>query len=284
MGYLHIENLYRCKDILLFKECYVMEKIHGSSAHLYWKDGSLSFCAGGCSHNRFVSLFQEEFLSGRLKEIFGDQKVCVYGEVYGAKLQGMSKSYGKELKFAAFDVKVENSWLSVPQADDVVKRLGLEFVHYVKIATDIELLDRERDAPSVQAVRNGMGTEVKREGVVLRPLIEVVKNNGERVIAKHKNEAFKERQNVPKVGDEKFEVMTEAKAIAEEWVIAMRLEHILQKNPSFKDISHSGQLIAAMVEDVYREAKGEITESKEVKKAIGAKTAELWKIKLKNGL
>jgi hypothetical protein len=29
MGYLHIDNLYKNVDILLFKECYAMEKIHG---------------------------------------------------------------------------------------------------------------------------------------------------------------------------------------------------------------------------------------------------------------
>lgn len=29
MGYLHISNLYKDIDILLFKECYALEKIHG---------------------------------------------------------------------------------------------------------------------------------------------------------------------------------------------------------------------------------------------------------------
>jgi hypothetical protein len=29
MGYRHIENLYKNKMILMFKECYAMEKIHG---------------------------------------------------------------------------------------------------------------------------------------------------------------------------------------------------------------------------------------------------------------
>lgn len=29
MGYIHIENLYKNRAILLFKECYALEKIHG---------------------------------------------------------------------------------------------------------------------------------------------------------------------------------------------------------------------------------------------------------------
>ena len=38
MGYLHIENLYRpiAQSILLFREVYALEKIHGTSAHVGW--------------------------------------------------------------------------------------------------------------------------------------------------------------------------------------------------------------------------------------------------------
>jgi len=34
MAYLDIDNLYKEQRILMFKECYAMEKIHGTSAHL----------------------------------------------------------------------------------------------------------------------------------------------------------------------------------------------------------------------------------------------------------
>ncbi len=43
MGYLHIENLYKNIDIMQFKECYAMEKIHGTSAHVRFKDGEVAF-------------------------------------------------------------------------------------------------------------------------------------------------------------------------------------------------------------------------------------------------
>ena len=33
MAYMHIENLYRNQNILLFKQCYCLEKIHGTSAN-----------------------------------------------------------------------------------------------------------------------------------------------------------------------------------------------------------------------------------------------------------
>jgi hypothetical protein len=45
-----------------------------------------------------------------------------------------------------------------------------------------------------------------------------------------------------------------------------------------------GDIIKAMIEDVYREGKGEIIESKEASKAIGQKTVQLFKQKLQNRL
>ena len=47
MGYLHIDNLYKAQDILNFKTCYALEKIHGTSAHLKWDNGELTFFSGG---------------------------------------------------------------------------------------------------------------------------------------------------------------------------------------------------------------------------------------------
>jgi len=282
MGYLHISNLYSKQEILLFKECYALEKCDGCSAHITWKEGKLSFFSGGAKHESFVALFDQEKLTQALLANIGQDNAIVYGEAYGGKLQGMAHTYGPILKFIAFDVKIGESWLSVPQAEDVVKKLGLEFIYYVKIPTDLAAIDAERDADSVQAVRNGMGSGHIREGVVLRPLIEVTMNNGERIIAKHKREEFQERKHVPKVVDAaKAAVLTEAQAIADEYVIPMRLEHVLQTLPQATGMEHTRDVITAMIEDVYREAKGEIVESKEVASAIGKRAAELWKKRIK---
>lgn len=277
MGYLHIGNLYKEQDVLLFRECYAMEKIHGTSAHVLWKDNKVAFSAGGASHDNFVKLFDEE----KLRQGFagtGLEKIVIYGEAYGGKCQGMSETYGKELKFVAFDVKMNDVWLSVPQAHDFAgKTLGLDFVHYVKIPTTFEAIDAERDADSVQAVRNGVGTGKNREGVVLRPLIEVRKNNDERVISKHKRDEFCETKTPRPVMDPaKLEVLAQAERIAEEWVTLERLNHVLDKMPG-AGMENIPDLIRAMREDVYREGKGEIVESKEAEKSIGKRTAILFK-------
>jgi len=280
-----IENLYKSQDILLFKECYAMEKIHGSSAHIGWKDGKVSFFAGGCKHESFVALFNQDALAEGFRNNIGEDPCVIFGEAYGGKMQGMSATYGKELKFIAFEVQIGESWLAVPQAEDVAKKLGIEFVHYVKISTDLTAIDAQRDADSVQAVRNGIGAGKMREGIVLRPLIEVKKNNGQRIISKHKRDEFKERQHVPQVVDAtRVAVLSEAQAVADEWVVPMRLEHVLQQLPHATDMEHTKDVVQAMIADVLKESKGEIVESKDVLKAIGKKAAELWQAKVKSVL
>lgn len=288
MGYLHINNLYKDQSILSFRTCYALEKIHGTSAHVRWDGTELGFFSGGENHDRFIKLFDQEALTAIFKEKFGPEHATVYGEAYGGKQQGMSPTYGTELRFIAFDVKVGDSWLAVPQAYEVVTSLGLEFVDYAEVPTDIDSLNAERDKPSTQAVRNGIGPDKIREGVVLRPPFEVTKNNGDRVIVKHKRAEFAERgrPDVP-LDPTKQELLTECNTIALEWVTFNRLDHVIDHIKSrYKDgralaEENIPELITEMIEDVTREGMGEIVDNKSVRKAIGQRTVQIFKQKLR---
>ena len=57
MGYYSIDNLYKNQDIFLFKECYAMEKIHGTSAHIGVRDEKIRFFSGGVPPEELVKLF-----------------------------------------------------------------------------------------------------------------------------------------------------------------------------------------------------------------------------------
>jgi len=288
---MHVDNLYKNQTVMLFKQCYAMEKIHGTSAHISWKAGKVSFFAGGASHLAFVKLFNIEDLTAKFTEFFGIEKdVTIFGEAYGGSMQAMSATYGKVLKFVAFEIGVgEHCFLNVKDAHELVLKMGLEFVDYAIIDCTVEALDREMMRDSVQAVRNGCGEGHKREGVVLRPLVEMRTSNGARVISKHKRADFQpERKNQPSLADpEKQAVLTEASEIADEWVTPGRLEHVLDKlfvNNTAPDITRMKDVLAAMVEDVVREAESEIVDSKEVRSAISRKTAQLFKSKLEHSL
>lgn len=267
---------------MMFKECYALEKVHGTSAHITWKyeENKIILFSGGGSHHNFVKLFNEQELKEEFKRQFPDSNVVIYGESYGGRQQGMKETYGLEQRFVAFDVKVGNTWLNVPNAEQVCGYFNIEFVDYVKIPTDVESINAQRDRESVQAIRNGMGEGKIREGVVLRPLKEFTDNRGNRVILKHKRDEFKETATSREIDPERLKILEDAEEIANEWVTPMRLEHVLDKLPEVTGIEFTGTVVRAMIEDVYREAEGEIIESQEVKKAIGSKAAKLFKQKI----
>lgn len=290
MGYLKIPNLYKDQSILMFRRCFAMEKIHGTSANIGWKDWNLTLFSGGETHQRFVDIFDDVQLAERFRENFGNATVRVHGEAYGGKQQGMRDTYGTELRFVAFDVRVGETWVSVPNAADICQKLGLEFVDYEEIDATVEAIDRQRDRFSVQAVRNGVGADKLREGVVLRPLVEMQKGDGSRVISKHKGEQFSERVHAPKVKPDQLEVVRDANLVAEEWVVPMRLTHVLDKLVGageigqVYDVTDTKEVICGVIEDVMVEAAGEIEDTKAVRRAIGKRAAKLYIQMFKNAL
>jgi len=282
MSYMNIDNLYKNQDILLFKKCYALEKIDGTSAHISWREEQLSFFVGGIKQEVFEALFDKAIMLERFKAL-GLPAITVFGEAYGGKIQGRREVYGPDIKFVAFEVKIGECWLAVPDAENVCRSLGTEFVFYEEISTDIKDIDAARGQPSQQAFRNGMGTDKMREGIVLRPLVEVRKNNGARIIAKHKNEECRETKTSRKLSAEGMKIISDANAIAEEWVTENRLSHVLDKFPD-AGITKTGAIISAMIEDIVREGVGEIVDSREARVAISRVTALMFKRRLQSVL
>lgn len=288
MGYAHINNLYRPEgqEILLFKECYAMEKVHGTSAHIRWdeSEGGIGFFSGEQQAN-FEKLFDHKFLTEQMASV--SPKFTVYGEAYGGKVQGMKDTYGPDLRFIAFDVKIgDHTFLSIPDAAGVAASLALEFVPYERTSTDVERLDKLRDAPSVVAAWRGTGENKEREGIVVRPIIELRKNNGERICAKHKGAKFAELASTPRVSSTPMEVIQEAQKVAEQFVTEMRLTHVLDKLPGVFEggLQSIPRVIGAMLEDVLREGKGEFEENSKVKGEISRRTVLLYRRRLADNL
>ncbi|MFA5750499.1 MAG: RNA ligase family protein, partial [Candidatus Shapirobacteria bacterium] len=182
---------------------------------------------------RFKGLFDEEKLKASFKEL-GHDYVCVYGEAYGGAIQHMSKTYGNDLRFVAFDVQFMGQnvngtdreiWLDVPDAEEVCEKLGIEFVHYKLVPATVAALDAERDSDSVQAIRNGIGQGKIREGIVLRPINELVLKNGKRMISKYKRAEFSETKTAKPVDEKRVAEKIGAIAEADDWVTETRLDN-----------------------------------------------------------
>lgn len=287
MGYLHIENLYRDTRLLAFKEVFALEKVHGTSAHLTWQGSNqlIQYSSGGMNRNLFLGIFNDEELREKFIALGHETAtIKIFGEAYGSKEQGMSQTYGKAPGFIAFDVEIDHPdnltgpvWLAVPQAENLVQKLGLEFVPYALGPATLEWLDEQRDADSIVAINRGMGPGKKREGIVIRPPFEVRLNNGGRLISKHKRAEFRETKTQREVDPESLKILEQAEEIAEEWVTEMRLSHVLQKIDEPHTMEIMLKVLDAMLEDVLRESTGEIVDSREARKAISKQTSKLYK-------
>nr|WBF70379.1 hypothetical protein [Megavirus caiporensis] len=293
MGYMHIESLYKCPEFFeLFPQVYCMEKIHGTSTWIYFDPKQpIKFHSGGENGIAFRNIFDEFFLTNKLLQIASDNNwslIKIHGEGYGGKQQGMSKTYGDMLKFIVFDIYVESvdpsvapKFLNVPDAEKMASELNLEFVHYVCIENNPKLIEKESDSMSIQAIRNGLGSDKAREGVVIKPLVESVMPNGKRAIMKHKNADFWEIKSRRPLG-ERLQVVESINEIVEDWVTEQRFNHVIDRvlqNKVVKvlEISDIKILLNLMVEDVKRESEGEVVWSEELVKAIRKKTAIMFK-------
>lgn len=291
MSYAHIPNLYQDQRILAFKQCFALEKVHGTSVHVGFTNAHgphLFFFSGGADAVEFRQIFDEPDLLARFVAL-GHPHVVVYGEAYGGKQQGMRKTYGSELKFIAFEVKIGSepaTWLAVPNALDVVQKLGLEFVPFEAIGTSLAEIDAQRDLPSRVALRRGIAEPRMSEGIVLRPPFEVRASNGDRIVAKHKTEQFREtRSPRPVIDPARQVVLDAAEAIAFEWATPMRLEHVLDKlTPPAANMADIPRVIAAMQADIEREAASEISYGSAAAKAIATATVKLYSAKNKSKL
>lgn len=278
MGYRSIPNLYKDATILEFKNCYAMEKVEGSSANVTWSNQNVTLSSGGASAVTFASLFdinalKEKFIS------FGheDAPIVIYGEVYGGKIQKMSQTYGPNMNFIGFEVKIGDIWLDVKNAEDVCKKLNIEFVPYEFGPTTVEWLNAQRDADSIVAIRRGMGQGKMREGIVIRPPFEVIKNNEERIVTKHKRAEFSEMATPREINFEELKVLSDAEAIANEWVTEHRLSHVLQGIEEPHNLTKTADVIRGMVADVFKESVGEIIDSPAARKAISKRASELYR-------
>jgi hypothetical protein len=288
MSYRHILNLYASKEILLFKQCYETEKVHGTSAHFTYKveEDRLTFFHGGANREQFLKLFNQEELLEKFRqnkiEHNSNENITIYGEAIGGKMQGMSHTYGKDLFFIGFEVCIGNSnWLDVSRAHHFCEKMGIEFVPYSVINTTEDEINAAMMKDSEVAIRKGMGTGHMREGVVLRPLREMYFANNNTALplrVKHKRPEFSERKHTPKFSDPaELKLIEDADKAAEEFTVFHRLEHVLQKLPEVQDISQINKVIKAMIEDVLSEGGNEIQDSKLLRKAIGKRTVKLFK-------
>jgi len=180
-------------EYLKDNEWYWTEKVDGTNIRVQW-DGRGNFTFAGKTDRadipkpllaRLQNIFADADVNDYVEATF-DGAVCFYGEGYGNKIQKVGKLYKPDgVDFILFDVKVGDFWLQPDDVADVARHLGIQSVPIVRVGTLTEALNFVDGG-----FTSSLATSVPAEGLVLRPLVRLTNNQGQRIITKIKHRDF----------------------------------------------------------------------------------------------
>lgn len=113
-----------------------------------------------------------------------DGPACLYGEGFGEKIQKGGGNYRSGQGFVLFDVKVGDSWLRREDVVDVAGQFGIGVVPVIGEGTLHKM---------AEMVRGGFMSawgNFTAEGIVARPLADLLDRRGDRIITKIKHKDF----------------------------------------------------------------------------------------------
>lgn len=171
------------------------EKIDGTNIRVIWDSKEMSLEFRGRTDKAQIPSHLEQKLERIFDvekwkvfyETFTNKSVVLYGEGFGYKIQKGGKYLGDKVDFILFDVFIDNIWLQRKDMVDIAGKLGIQVVPIVAFGTLEE------------AVRQIKGKYFKStfgnfllEGFVLKPMVPLLRRNGDRIITKIKHVDFKE--------------------------------------------------------------------------------------------
>lgn len=172
------------------------EKIDGTNIGIVWDGHKVSYQgrtenAQIPAHlmNELIALFGGEENEELFEQKFGENQVILFGEGYGAKIQN-GGNYSAKPSFVLFDVYMleSNLWLKRDAIEDIAKSFSIKVVPIVISGTIRDGIDYVKSHPlSVVAEK-----ECYAEGIVGKPMIDMLDRMGRRIIVKIKWNDFKE--------------------------------------------------------------------------------------------
>lgn len=164
------------------------EKVDGENLNFYYDGNHVSYL-GHTDKSQFSdekkewldSLITPEFES-IFEQIFGEKEAVIHGEILGPKIRSNLYEFS-DFKFYAFDIynKTDDTFWKQDVVEMYAKMLGFERSPIVITGTLDEIAELVKSAPSSK-----LNPKIEMEGIVIRPVRELKKGNGERVIYKVK--------------------------------------------------------------------------------------------------
>lgn len=190
-----IEGKWRNETIEFLKdnEWICTEKIDGTNIGIVW-DGHRVTYQGRTENsqipahlaNKLIEMFGGDINEELFEQKFGEMKVILFGEGYGAKIQKGGGDYRSDCSFILFDVYIpeQNLWMTRDSVEDIAKSFGIEVVPIIFTGTLNKAIDYVKTSP-----KSTIGT-ANMEGLVYKPIVEVKDRRNRRVLVKIKVKDF----------------------------------------------------------------------------------------------
>ena len=183
-------------DFIKKLPCVATEKIDGTNIRIYW-DGHRIEWAGRTDKSEIPaevkSLLEDKFVDSEIifEQNFGDKEVYLNCEAFGGKIQG--GLYGGKERLILFDACVNGKYASRNDLFWFSDLFGLKVVR-AKVLEDWDeavkyVLDIKKNPQDHISCECENGTTVE-EGLVVRPLVQLYDENGNRLQAKMKVRDF----------------------------------------------------------------------------------------------
>lgn len=184
-----------CNDTVEFlkdNQWICTEKIDGTNIGIVWDGHRVSY--QGRTENaqipahlvtKLIELFGGPVNEEIFEQKFGEMPVILFGEGYGVKIQ-KGGSYRSDVSFILFDVYLpeKHLWLKRDAVEDIAKTFGIDVVPIIFKGTLDDAVKYVKGKP-----KSTIGT-ANMEGLVCRPVVDVLDRMGRRVIVKVKVKDF----------------------------------------------------------------------------------------------
>ena len=185
-----IEGKFRNETVEFLKDntWVCTEKIDGTNIGIVWDGHSVSYQgrterAQIPAHlmNKLIEMFGGNENEELFEQKFGENKVILFGEGYGTKIQ-KGGLYRADVSFILFDVYLpdQDLWLNRESIEDIAKSFNIDVVPIILEGTIQDAIDYVKTKP-----KSTIGT-ANMEGLVCKPKVDVLDRRGNRIIVKVK--------------------------------------------------------------------------------------------------
>ena len=164
------------------------EKVDGTNIRINW-DGVTAHFQGKTDNAQIppflLDALADMFPAEKMLEVFGDQGgVTLYGEGFGKKIQKGHRYIPDACSFVLFDIAAGNTWFKRMSVVEFSVDLDIPCVTQMRTGTLLDAVDMcKQGFTSVIA-------DTPAEGLVCRPIVELLDRMGNRVITKIKCKDF----------------------------------------------------------------------------------------------